>query len=68
MFTKVTWKEDLEKEGKGAEILTMIEEAEEAFVDSAVADRFDRVENLLAVIHLRSKVLFLLLEYFAKRK
>jgi hypothetical protein len=68
MFAKVIWKEELEQKEKGAEIFKMIEEAEETFVDSAVADRFDRLENLLAVIYRRSKALFLLLEYLAKGK
>jgi hypothetical protein len=68
MFAKMIWKEELAQREKGVEIFKMIEEAEEAFVDNAVRDRFDRLENLLTVIHQRAKALFLLLEYFARGK
>jgi hypothetical protein len=68
MFAKMIWKEELAEKEKGVEIFKMIEEAEEAFVDSALPDRFDRLENLLTVIYQRSKALFLLLEYFAGGK
>ena len=68
MFAKVIWKEELEQKEKGVEIFKMIEETEEAFVDSSLRDRFDKLENLLTVIHKRSRALFLLLEYIAKGK
>ncbi len=48
------------------EIIRMIEEAEEAYVDTSLRDRFDRLESILNVIHKRAKGLFLLTEYIAK--
>ncbi len=68
MFAKVIWKEELEQKEKGVEIFKMIEETEEAFVDSSLRDRFDKLENILNVIHKRAKGLFFLMEYIAKEK
>ena len=55
IFTKIICKDELAQEEKGAEILRMIEEAEETFVDNPLRDRFDKLENILNVIHKRTK-------------
>ncbi len=68
IFAKIIWKDELAQEDKYAEILKMIEEAEEAFVDSSLRDSFDKLENILNVIHKRAKGLFFLMEYIAKSK
>jgi hypothetical protein len=68
IFTKIIWKDELAQEEKYVEILRMIEEAEEAYVDTSLRDRFDRLESILTVIHKRAKAIFLLTEYVAKEK
>lgn len=45
-----------------------IEEAEDAFVDSSLTDRFERCENILNVIDKRVRGLFLLLEDMLKNQ
>ncbi len=67
IFTKIILKDELAQE-KCVEIIRMIEEAEEAYVDTSLRDRFDRLESILNVIHKRAKGLFLLTEYIAKEK
>jgi hypothetical protein len=68
IFSKVIWKNALEQKPEGVELLKMIEEAEEAHVDTSLRDRFDRLESILNVIHKRAKGLFLLTEHIAKSK
>ena len=68
IFSKVIWKDELAQKPEGVEVLKMIEEAEDAFLDSSLTDRFDKLENLLTLIHKRAKRIFLLMEYVAKRK
>jgi hypothetical protein len=68
IFAKIIWKDELAQEEKYVGMLKMIEEAEEAFVDSTLRDRFDRLESILTVIHKRAKGLFLLTEYIVKEK
>lgn len=40
----------------------------EDFVDSSLADRFERLEDLLDVIYKRANGIFLLMEYISKNK
>ena len=64
LLAKEIWKDKLKKEG--AEVVKAVEEAEEAFVDSSLTDRFEKLENILDVISKRVKGLFLLLEEILK--
>ena len=68
IFSKFIWKYELTQKEKGAQLLKMIEEMEDAFLDSSLTNKFDRLENLLTLIHKRAKGLFLLTEYIAKSK
>jgi hypothetical protein len=68
IFGKTIWKDELAQKTEGIEILKMIEEIEEAFVDSSLRDRFDKLENILNVIHKRAKGIFSLMEYISKEK
>jgi hypothetical protein len=68
ILAKVIWKDELVQKEKGMEIIKTIEEAEEAFVDASLTNRFDRLENILTLIYKRAKGLFLLMEYIAKEK
>lgn len=67
ILAKVIWKDELVQKEEGMEIMKTIEEAEEAFVDGSLT-RFDKLENILNVIHTRTKGIFLLMEYIAKEK
>ena len=64
LLAKEIWKDKLKQEGP--EVMRAIEEAEEAFVDSSLTDRFEKFENILDVIDKRVKGLFLLLETILK--
>ena len=68
IFGKVIWKDELVQKQEGIEILKTIEEAEEAFVNGSLTNSFDKLEDILTVIHKRAKGLFLLMEYIAKEK
>lgn len=67
IFTKIILKDELAQE-KCVEILKMIEEAEEAFLNDSLTNKFDRLEDILSLIHKRAKAIFLLTEYLAKEK
>ena len=68
LLAKGMWKEGLERETAGIEVLRTIREAEEDFPDSALADRFEKIEDILDVILKRAKAIFLLTEYISKNK
>jgi hypothetical protein len=67
ILAKIIWKDELVKKQEGREILKVIEEAEEAFVNDSLT-KFDKLEDILTVIHKRAKGLFLLMEYIVKEK
>ena len=62
------YKNELFKSREGEEVIRAIEETEEAFVDTTLTNRFARLENILDVIHKRTKGLYILMEYFSKHK
>ncbi len=68
VLSKVIWKNELEQKQVGMEILKVLEEAEKAFVNGSRTNRFDKLENILTLIHKRAKGIFLLMEYIAKEK
>jgi hypothetical protein len=68
LLAKGVWKEDLEQNPAGLEVLRTIEEAEEDFMNSSLTDRFQKLEDLLDVISKRAKGIFLLMEYISKGK
>lgn len=68
LLAKVIWKDELVQKQEGIEILQTIEEAEEAFVNGSLTNRFDKLENILNVIHKRAKGIFSLMEYISKEK
>ncbi len=66
LLAKEIWKDKLAQKQEWSELIKTIEEAEEAFVDSSLADRFERCENILDVIYKRTRGIFALLEYILK--
>jgi hypothetical protein len=66
LLAKDTWKDELDEKEGGNEVIKAIEEAEEAFVDGSIKDRFKRLEDILNVIHKRAEGILLLLEYVSK--
>lgn len=66
LLAKEIWKDKLSQKQEGAELIKTIEEAEEAFVDSSLTDRFERCGNILDVIYERTRGIFALLEYILK--
>ncbi len=66
LFAKDIWKDGLEQKQEGIEILKALEGAEKVFIKTSLTDRFERLENILDVIHKRSEALFVLMEYFTK--
>ena len=66
LLAKEIWRDKLKQKQEGSEVLKAIEEAEEAFVDNSLTDRFERWENVLDVINKRVRGLFLLLEDILK--
>ncbi len=66
LLAKEIWKDKLAQKEEGSELIKTIEEAEEAFVDSSLTNRFERCENILDVIYERTRGIFALLEYILK--
>ncbi len=64
LLAKEIWKNKLRQEE--ADIVKIIEEAEDTFIDSSLMDRFERFENTIDVINKRMKGLFLVLEDIVK--
>ncbi|MCF6155580.1 MAG: hypothetical protein E3K36_10075 [Candidatus Brocadia sp.] len=68
LLAKEIGKDKLKQKEEVTEVIKAIEEAEEAFVDSSLTDRFERCENILDVIDKRVKGLFLILEATLKNQ
>lgn len=68
LLAKEIWKDELKQKEEGSEVIKAIEEAEEAFVDGSLTDRFEKIEDILSVINKRVKGLFLLLEDMLKNQ
>ena len=66
LLAKDIWKDELEQEQEGIEIIETLEEAEEAFVNTSLIDELAKLENILSVIHKRANVIFTVLEYISK--
>ena len=67
LLAKDLYKDELLKSREGEEVIRVVEEAEEAFVDDMLTNRFARLENVLDVIHKRTNGLYALMEYFTKQ-
>jgi hypothetical protein len=68
LLAKDMWGKNAEREAAGIEVLRAVEKAEEDFVNSALTDRFEKIEDLLDVILKRAKAIFLLMEYISKHE
>ncbi len=68
LLAKDKYKDELLKSREGEEVIRVLEEAEEAFVDTSLTDRFARLENVLDVIHKRSKGLYTMMDYLSRQK
>ena len=66
LMAKDLYKEELLNR-EGEEVTRVLEEAEEAFVDISLTNRFARLENVLNVIQKRAQGLYMLMEYLSKR-
>lgn len=68
LLAKDVWKIKSEETERGTEVIKAVEEAEEAFADGSLTDRFKRLEDILNVIHKRAEAILLLLEYAGKNE
>jgi hypothetical protein len=68
LLAKSISKEKIEDSPAGIEVMKAIEEAEDAFVSSTLTDRFEKLYDVLAVIHKRTKAIFRLMEHISKNK
>ncbi|MBI5100059.1 MAG: hypothetical protein HZB30_12585 [Nitrospirae bacterium] len=67
LLAKDLYKDELLKSREGEEVQRVLEEVEEAFVDTSLTNRFSRLENVLNVIQKRAQGLFMLMEYLSKK-
>ena len=65
LLAKDAYKDELLKSREGQEIISALEEAEDAFVDTSLTNRFARLENVLDVLQKRSQGLFMLMDYIS---
>ena len=68
LLAKEIWKDELEQKWEGIEVLKSMEKTEEAFVDNSLTDGFEKLENILDVIHKRAKGIFELMKYISEDK
>ncbi len=68
LMAKGIWKDNLEGNHEGLEVVRAIEEAEEDFINSSLTDRSEKLEDLLDIILKRAKGIFLLVEYVSKKQ
>lgn len=68
LLAKDLYKDELLNSREGEEVMRVLEEAEEAFVDISLTNRFARLENVLNVIQKRAQGLFILMEYLSKQE
>lgn len=54
------------EEDEAAGVVKALEEAEDAFIDASLEDRFDRLSNILGLINKRAQALFELMVYLSK--
>jgi hypothetical protein len=62
------YKDELLKSPEGEEVVRILEQGEEAFIDTSLTNSFARLENVLNVIQKRAQSLFMLMEYQSKSK
>ena len=67
LLAKDLYKDELLNSREGEEVIRVLEEAEEAFVDISLTNRFARLENVLNVIQKRAHGLYMLVEYLSKQ-
>jgi len=67
LLAKDLYKDELLNSREGEEVIRVLEEAEEAFVDISLTNRFARLENVLNVIQKRAQGLYMLMEYLSKQ-
>lgn len=67
LLAKDLYKDELLKSREGEEVIRVLEEAEEAFVDTSLTNRFSRLENVLNVIQKRAQGQYMLMEYLSKQ-
>jgi hypothetical protein len=68
LLAKDLWKDAMEHQTAGNDVLRAVEKVEEDFVNLAVTDRLERIEDLLDVILTRAKAIFLLMEYISPKR
>jgi hypothetical protein len=68
LLARDMWGKNAEHAVAGSEVLRTLEKAEEEFVNAAITDRCERIEDLLDVILKRAKALFLLMEYISEQE
>ena len=67
LLAKDLYKDELLNSREGEEVKRVLEEAEEAFVDTSLRNRFSRLENVLNSIQKRVQGLFMMMEYLSKQ-
>jgi len=67
LLAKALYKDEFLKSREGEEVIRALEEAEDAFLDSSLTNRFARLENVLDVIQKRVQGLYTLMEFLSSR-
>jgi hypothetical protein len=68
LLAKNIWKNELEQEPEGIEVIQAIEGAEEAFINSSLTDSLEKLEDIIDVIYKRAKGIYALMEYISRHK
>lgn len=68
LLAKDAWKDELFGSPDGLDVMRTMEEAEEEFIDSSLADPVARLDRALSVINARARAFVVLIDYLAHHK
>ena len=68
LLAKDTWKEELSSSPGGLDVMMIMEEAEEEFVDTTLTDPVERLDRALSVINRRARAIVTVIDYLSQHK
>jgi len=68
LLAKDTWKDELLSSPKGLDIMRVMEEAEEDFIDNSLTDPVERIDRALSVINARARAFVMAIDYLSLHK
>ncbi|MGO9611964.1 MAG: hypothetical protein ACLPX5_02910 [Dissulfurispiraceae bacterium] len=67
-MAKDTWKDVLLSTPKGLDLMKIMEEAEDEFVDFTLMDPMEKLDSALSVINTRAAAFLILIDYLSQHR